>query len=123
VGVRRGGGLQAQQQGPPEEARLRVQRVEHPGPRGVAVCRLPRLQGVLPRLGPAVYLIARGSKMAQHVQQAAVVVRAGARSYIQSAAGTVGSAASEIQRLHDLKTQGVISDEEFEAGKAKALAR
>ena len=77
---------------------------------------------ILPYLGVLLYLIVRGSKMAQHVQQAAAAQDAEARAYIQQAAGTSGSAADEIQRLADLKSQGVISDAEFEAGKAKALA-
>jgi hypothetical protein len=76
---------------------------------------------ILPYLGVLLYLIVRGHKMTQHVQQAAAAQDAAARQYIQSAAGT-GSAADEIQRLLDLKNQGLISDAEFEAGKAKALA-
>jgi hypothetical protein len=68
------------------------------------------------------YLIVRGHKMAEHAQEAAAARDAAARSYIQSAAGGSGSAAEEIQRLSDLKSQGLISDAEFEAGKAKALS-
>ena len=76
---------------------------------------------ILPYLGVLVYLIARGHKMAEHAQQAAAAQDAAAKKYIQQAAGTSGSTADEIQRLADLKAQGVISDAEFEAGKAKAL--
>jgi Short C-terminal domain/Phospholipase_D-nuclease N-terminal len=76
---------------------------------------------IFPYLGVFVYLIARGHKMAEHAQQAAAAQDAAAKAYIQQAAGTTGSAADEIQRLADLKAQGVISDAEFEAGKAKAL--
>jgi hypothetical protein len=60
--------------------------------------------------------------MAHHAQQAALAQDAAAKAYIQEAAGTSGSAADQIQRLADLKAQGVITDAEFEAGKAKALA-
>src|SRR3954467_6251876 len=77
---------------------------------------------VLLYLGVFVYLIARGHKMAEHAQQAALAQDAAAKAYIQQAAGTSGSVADEIQRLADLKAQGVISDAEFEAGKAKVLA-
>ena len=77
---------------------------------------------ILPYLGVLVYLIARGHKMAEHVQQAAAAQDAAAKAYIQQAAGGAPSAADEIQRLAELKTQGVISDQEFEIGKAKALA-
>ena len=76
---------------------------------------------IFPYIGVLIYLIVRGSKMAQHAQQAAAAQTAANRAYIQQAAGTSGSAADEIQRLADLKSQGVISDAEFEAGKAKAL--
>jgi hypothetical protein len=76
---------------------------------------------ILPYLGVLLYLIVRGHKMAEHAQEAAAAQDAAAKAYIQSAAGTSGSAADEIQRLADLKAQGVISDAEFEAGKAKAL--
>ena len=77
---------------------------------------------ILPYLGVLLYLIVRGHKMAEHAQQAAQAQDAAAKAYIQSAAGTSGgSAADEIQRLADLKAQGVINDAEFEVGKAKAL--
>ena len=77
---------------------------------------------IVPYLGVLVYLIARGHKMAEHAQQAASAQDAAAKAYIQQAAGGAPSAADEIQRLADLKAQGVISDQEFEIGKAKALA-
>jgi hypothetical protein len=77
---------------------------------------------ILPYLGVLLYLIVRGHKMAEHAQQAAQAQDAAAKAYIQQAAGTSGSVADEIQRLADLKAQGVISDAEFEAGKAKALS-
>jgi Short C-terminal domain/Phospholipase_D-nuclease N-terminal len=76
---------------------------------------------VLPYLGVFVYLIARGHKMAEHAQQAAQAQDAAARQYIQQAAGTTPSTADELQRLADLKAQGVITDAEFETAKAKAL--
>ena len=76
---------------------------------------------ILPYLGVLLYLIVRGHKMAEHAQQAAAAQDAAAKAYIQQAAGTSASPAEEIQRLADLKAQGVISDAEFEAGKAKAL--
>ena len=77
---------------------------------------------ILPYLGVLLYLIVRGHKMAEHAQQAAQAQDAAAKAYIQSATGTTASPADEIQRLADLKAQGVISDAEFEAGKAKALS-
>jgi uncharacterized membrane protein YcjF (UPF0283 family) len=77
---------------------------------------------ILPYLGVLLYLIVRGHKMAEHAQQAAAAQDAAAKQYIQQAAGTTKSTAEEIAHLNDLKTQGVISDAEFEAAKAKALA-
>jgi cbb3-type cytochrome oxidase subunit 3 len=77
---------------------------------------------ILPYLGVLIYLIARGHKMAEHAQAAAAAQDAAARQYIQSATGTTKSTAEEIAHLNDLKNQGVLSDTEFEAAKAKALA-
>ena len=77
---------------------------------------------VVPYLGVFVYLIARGHKMHEHAVEAAEAQNAAARAYIQQAAGTSGSPAEELSRLADLKEKGVISDEEFQKLKAKALA-
>jgi hypothetical protein len=77
---------------------------------------------VFPYLGVLLYLIVRGNKIGQHARQDAAAQDAAARSYIQQAAGTTPSTADELQLLADLKAQGVISDEEFETAKAKALA-
>ena len=77
---------------------------------------------VLPYLGVFVYLIARGHKMQEHAVAAAQAQDAATRQYIQGVAGTKSSPADEIARLADLKAKGVISDAEFQAGKAKALS-
>jgi hypothetical protein len=76
---------------------------------------------IIPYLGVFVYLIARGHKMHEHAVEAAEAQNAAARAYIQQAAGTSGSPAEELSRLADLKAQGVISDEEFQKLKAKAV--
>ena len=77
---------------------------------------------ILPWLGVLVYLIARGKKMQEHAMHQAQQMQAAQAQYIQSVAGSGGgSAADEIARLSDLKAQGVITDAEFQAGKAKAL--
>jgi hypothetical protein len=77
----------------------------------------------LPYLGVFVYLIARGGKMQEHRMQDAQAMDAQFRQYVQSAAGSSGSSpAQEIARLAELRDQGAISDAEFEAAKAKALA-
>lgn len=76
---------------------------------------------VLPYLGVFVYLIARGQKMAGRQAAAARASDAAMKDYIREAAGGT-SAAAQIQELADLRDRGVISDAEFEAGKAKALS-
>jgi hypothetical protein len=77
---------------------------------------------VLPYLGVFAYLIARGGKMQEHATRAAQDQDAAMRTYIQDAGASNSSAAEEISRLADLRDKGMISAEEFERGKAKALS-
>jgi len=78
---------------------------------------------VMPYLGVFVYLIARGHKMGERSAEAARAQDAANREYIRSVAGSDGHGASdELTRLADLRDRGVISEEEFQQGKAKALA-
>ena len=77
---------------------------------------------VLPFLGVFVYLIARGPKMHEHAEQAARQQDAAMRQYVQSVATPRPGSADEITRLADLRDKGVISEEDFQRGKAKALA-
>jgi putative oligomerization/nucleic acid binding protein/phospholipase D-like protein len=77
---------------------------------------------ILPFLGVLVYLIARGSGMAHRDQQQAIAADQAARSYIQSAAGTSTSVAAEVTKLAALRDQGVLTEQEFETQKAKALS-
>jgi len=77
---------------------------------------------VLPYLGVFVYLIARGPRMHEHAEQAARAQDAAMRTYVQSVAGPSGGSADEITRLADLRDKGVISEEDFQLGKAKALS-
>jgi hypothetical protein len=76
---------------------------------------------VLPYLGVFVYLVARGRKMHEHVEQAARQQDAAMRDYVRSVASPGAGAADEITRLADLREKGVISEEEFQRGKARAL--
>jgi hypothetical protein len=76
----------------------------------------------LPYLGVFVYLIARGHKMAEHAQAAAKAQDEANRAYIQSVTGSAASPADQIAKASELKEKGLISDEEFQALKAKALA-
>ena len=74
----------------------------------------------LPYLGVFVYLIARGRKMGEHAAKAAAAQEAQLRQYVQDVASTGGSA-DEIAKLADLREKGVISEDEFQQAKAKAL--
>ncbi len=76
---------------------------------------------VIPFIGIFVYLIARGGSMAE--RNAAEMAKADAqmRQYVQSVA-TTGSPAEELTKLADLREKGIISEAEFQALKAKAIA-
>ena len=79
---------------------------------------------VLPFLGVLVYLIVRGNSMQERALKQAADQEAQFRGYVQTvaASGGGGGAADEIAKLADLRDKGVISQEEFDAAKAKALA-
>jgi len=76
----------------------------------------------LPYLGVFVYLIARGKGMQERSLKQMAAAQQAQAQYIQSVAGTSApSASEEIARLADLRDKGAISEEEFQAAKAKAL--
>jgi hypothetical protein len=78
---------------------------------------------VLPYLGVFVYLIARGGKMHERAAQQAAQQQKAFDQYVRQAAGTSGdTTADQLSRLADLKSQGVLTDAEFDAQKAKILA-
>ncbi len=77
---------------------------------------------VLPYLGVFVYLIARGHKMNEHAAEAAHQHDVATREYIQSVTSSgTPSTADEIARLATMREQGLITEAEFQQGKAKAL--
>jgi Short C-terminal domain/Phospholipase_D-nuclease N-terminal len=76
---------------------------------------------VLPYLGVFVYLIARGQRMHEHAERAAHQQDAAMRSYVGGVTTPGGGTADEITRLADLRDKGVISEEDFQRGKAKVL--
>ena len=76
---------------------------------------------VLPYLGVFVYLIARGRGMAERNMAAMANAQKAQAEYIKSVAGSGGGASEELARLAELKDKGVLSDEEFQAAKAKVL--
>jgi hypothetical protein len=77
---------------------------------------------ILPFLGVFVYLIARGGKMQERSTRDAAQQQKAFDEYVRQAAGTPGSSsADQLSKLADLKSQGVITDAEFEAQKSKIL--
>ena len=75
---------------------------------------------ILPFLGVFVYLIARGGKMHERAIEQAQQQDQAFQEYVQQAAGTA-SPADQVAKLADLKASGAITEEEFQAGKAKVL--
>jgi hypothetical protein len=78
---------------------------------------------VMPFLGVFIYLIARGGKMQQRSMRDAAQQKNAFDDYVRQTAGSGGGdAASQLTKLADLKSQGVLTDAEFDAQKAKILA-
>jgi Phospholipase_D-nuclease N-terminal/Short C-terminal domain len=73
----------------------------------------------LPLLGVLIYLIARGHKMQEHAVRDAKQQDAAFRDYVRTAAS---SPADDLSKLEDLRSRGIISDEEFQRAKEKALS-
>lgn len=76
---------------------------------------------VTPFLGVFLYLVSRGDKMTQHAIEDAQARDAAMKSYVRQAAGTSGPA-DQLAQLASLRDSGVISDADYEAGKAKILS-
>jgi hypothetical protein len=76
---------------------------------------------LLPFLGVFVYLIARGHHMTEHEISRAQQQEEAFRSYARDPAAGDGQA-DQLSKLADLRSQGVITDAEFEQGKAKILS-
>jgi putative oligomerization/nucleic acid binding protein/phospholipase D-like protein len=77
---------------------------------------------ILPFLGVFVYLIARGHSMGERQARDAQARDDQFRAYVKDAAGPGQSQSDELAKLAGLHQQGVLSDQEFEAAKAKVLA-
>ncbi len=76
---------------------------------------------VLPFLGVFIYLIVNHDGMTQRSMKEAQTQRAQMDDYVRSVAGS-GGAAAEIERANGLLDSGAITQAEFDAIKAKALA-
>ncbi|MFJ8040812.1 SHOCT domain-containing protein [Kitasatospora sp. NPDC096147] len=83
---------------------------------------------LLPYLGVLVYLIARGSSMGERDREQARKSEAAFRAYVQEAAGqqpTDGqqpTQADELAKLARLRSDGTLTEDEFQQAKAKLLA-
>jgi len=77
---------------------------------------------IAPFLGVLIYLLTQNEGMTQRVLERAQAQQAQMDSYVQSVAGSGGGAAGEIERAKGLLDSGAITDAEFNAIKAKALA-
>jgi ABC-type multidrug transport system fused ATPase/permease subunit len=76
---------------------------------------------IAPFLGVFVYLLARGGGMAERSMAQQQAAQAQMDAYVRETAGSSG-AAGEIAHAKELLDSGAISQEEYEALKAKALA-
>jgi hypothetical protein len=76
---------------------------------------------ILPFLGVLIYLIAQGDGMSERRAQDVQGQQAQMDDYVRSVAGS-GGAAAEIDKAKQLLDSGAITQTEFDALKAKALA-
>jgi Short C-terminal domain len=76
---------------------------------------------LVPFLGVFVYLIARGGKMQERDIENARAQEQQFQGYVRDVAGS-GDVADQLTKLSSLRDQGVISEDEFAAQKAKLLA-
>ena len=76
----------------------------------------------VPWLGALIYLIARGKSMGERQMAAIADAQAQQEKYIKSVAAQSASPADQIASAKQLLDSGAISQAEFDALKAKALA-
>ncbi len=76
---------------------------------------------IIPWLGALVYLIVRGRSMNERALQAAKANDERTRAYVRDVAGTSTSTADELRKLNELRSEGVLSEEDYEKAKAKTL--
>jgi predicted PurR-regulated permease PerM len=76
---------------------------------------------ILPFLGVFIYLITQGNEMAERDMQRAQAAQTQYDDYVRSVASS-GGAAAEIDKAKQLLDSGAITQAEFDAIKAKALA-
>lgn len=76
----------------------------------------------LPFLSLFIYLIVNGKEMTERAMAQAVERDQAQQAYIRQVAGGADDSTAQIARAHELLNSGAISEQEFAALKAKALA-
>jgi hypothetical protein len=76
----------------------------------------------VPLLTMLVYVISQGSKMAQRDMAQMAAAQGAQADYIRSVAGSSSDSTEQIKQAHELLQSGAISQAEYDAIKAKALA-
>ena len=76
----------------------------------------------LPLIGVLIYLIARGGKMQERAAQDARQQQQEFDTYVQEVAGSDANPADQLTKLAQLRDEGVITEQEFQAQKAKVMA-
>jgi hypothetical protein len=76
----------------------------------------------LPLLGALFYLILRGRSMGERAMAQVADMQAQQAKYIQQVAGSTATPAEQIKHAKELLDSGAISQAEYDALKAKALA-
>ncbi len=76
----------------------------------------------LPLIGVLIYLIARGGEMQERAAGDARQQQQEFDTYVRDVAGSGTSSADELAKLAQLRDHGVVTEEEFQAQKAKALS-
>lgn len=74
---------------------------------------------IVPFLSALIYLIVRGGGMRDRAIKEAVDIQKAQNEYIRQVAG---SPVDDLAKLQELKEKGVLSQEEFDKAKSKALA-
>lgn len=77
---------------------------------------------ILPLIGSLIYLIARGSGMAERSAAQHKAAQDQFDSYVRATAGSASSPSEELTRLGQLRDNGTITPEEFETMKARVVA-
>lgn len=76
---------------------------------------------ILPLLGVLVYLIARGDGMQERSAHDAAEAQKAQDDYVREVAGS-DTTADQLSKLNDLRKEGVLTDDEYQAQKQKLLS-